>query len=142
MVREDGNFDVDDYMRNLTGAAYPATEELQENVRMFRRRWTLRVKQPLAAANVLRETVRKFETDAQREILRNYGIAAAGDLPRLTSARIDDYHLLLGIECPKPAVAVGDIAAVVTWMVLQAADMAWGIDDLEGIPRRYWFALK
>ena len=136
------DFDVDKYMHSFTGYAYPAVENVPENSRMFRRRWILRVNRPLAATHVLSETVRGFESDAQAEILRNYGDAAAVDIPQVTPTRIDDHHIVFAIDCPKSTFAVGDVAAMVTWMVLRAADKDWGVEELEGIPRRYWFAMR
>lgn len=136
------DLDLDAYVRSLVGHAYPAPEDVPSEAGLFRRRWMVRVSQKLGEGSALQAATEGFERRARAEIRRSYGDVAAEAQPRAGVARIDDHHVVLEIDCPKPPIAVGDVAAIVTWVVLRAADREWGIEDLQGIPRRYWFQLK
>jgi hypothetical protein len=134
-------WDPDDYARSLTGYAYPMMEDVPHNVRSFRRRWTLRVAKKLPDVSFLNGWSTHVEATMHQEVERTYAeVLHQVDLPVVSAVRIDDHHLVLEIECPKPGIAVGDVAAIGTWVALRAVDKEWTVEDLEGIPRRYWFS--
>lgn len=56
--------------------------------------------------------------------------------------RVDDLHLVAQIDLPTWDVTVGDESLIGTWMVLRELDELWQVDDMEGIPRRFWLVFK
>lgn len=132
-------------MKELTGHVYPTTEPSPLNASRFVRRWIVRTRRSLPndlsdAARCIVEKVGAIVRDA-------YGSSAsdeeiAHNLPALQLARGDELHLVAAIEVAAPDTAVGDAPALATWRILGEIDLLYEIDDLQGIPRRFWFQLN
>jgi hypothetical protein len=135
---------AEQYARNLAAASYPALEDVPGIPNAFRRRWVLRLSTSLPAPEVLETAVKSFEASSRRDIAKALG--KPGDLeqpvPSASAVRLDDHHLVLEIDCPSPEAMMGDAAAIATGSILRAADQQWQLEDLEGIPKRYWFILR
>jgi hypothetical protein len=86
------------------------------------------------AASVAADLRREYSGWASEEQLK----AAT---PSVRIHEVDQTHLIIVIDFPSPAVAIGDEAAFANWGVLRYIDEALDIEELVGIPRRYWFAL-
>lgn len=130
------------YVRELTGLFYPPAEDLAEAPGTFRRKWIVRVHVCLPRGDALVSVVLRFEAEVRAKIEAAYGVRVDEGIPRVVGVRIDDHHLVLEVICRKSVYAIGDETAVATWGVLRAADREWTIDDLQGIPRRYWLWLQ
>jgi hypothetical protein len=106
----------------------------------------LRLSTSLPAPEVLETAVKSFVGSARREIVTALG--ELGDVeqsaPSASALRLDDHHLVLEIDCPSPAAEanVGDAVTIATVSILRAADQQWQLEDLQGIPKRYWFILR
>lgn len=133
---------IPDYGRNLTGYAYPPGEPVEGEPHRFVRRWVLRVARSLGED--VNDAVGTMEEAARRAMTEAYGAGAAGldTEPLVRGVLIGEVHVVLEITCPTPEAAVGDSAAVITWTVLRLAHELWEIEDLEGIPRHFWFQLR
>ncbi len=135
---------TEEYVRNLAAASYPMPEDVPGIPNAFRRRWVLRLSTSLPELEVLENAIKSFEARARRDIAEALG--QPGDLeqpvPSASVVRLDDHHLVVEIDCPNPSAKMGDAAAIATWSILRAADLQWQLEDLEGIPKRYWFALR
>jgi hypothetical protein len=135
---------IDDVMRTLVGYAYPNAQPTGEG--RFVRRWVLRFRQQIPEQADLDNLAEKLSAEA-REILRSaYGERlvmnpVASTLPIANIVRVTSLHCVVSIESPDHDHAVGDDAAVGTWRILQGIDRSLEIDDLEGIPKRFWFPL-
>lgn len=133
----------DAYIRTLIGYAYPAVEDISATSTLFRRKWVTRVRKPVPDPAVLKLMVEKI-SDVSRDAIRQaYGMDAmtAENLPCVTAFAIGENYLVLEIDCPKPSFAIGDSATLGTWTILRSVDSEWGIADLEGIPKEFWFPL-
>jgi hypothetical protein len=79
------------------------------------------------------------------EALRQSGVPAA-DLergaPSIVVLILDDRHLIAQTDFVAPdaplGLNLGDAAMAATWGTLQRIDTRIGIDELEGLPSRYW----
>jgi hypothetical protein len=98
----------------------------------------------LPTADALENAVKLFELSARREIVNALGLPDNAGQPLLlvSAVRLDDVHLVLEINCSTPAAGMGDAAAIATSVILRAADEQWQLEDLQGIPKRYWFLLR
>jgi hypothetical protein len=127
----------------LAVEAYPKAEDLP-GVLGFRRKWVLRLNANLPAGETLEDAVISLGLAARREISKALG--GQGDfehpLPAVSAVRLGDHHLILQIDCPSAAAEMGDAAAIATWVILRGADERWQLEDLQGIPKRYWFILS
>lgn len=132
--------EIESFMHSLTAAAYPPVEDVEERDRVFRRRWIVRVRNPLAPSAIVTATMRRVEGTVRGEIMKHFG-EVAGDAFGVVAKRIGDLHLVVDVVSPKPELGVGDAAAVGTWQVLRGVDREWDVEDLQGIPRRFWFQL-
>jgi hypothetical protein len=145
-MSDDPAASVEQYARNLAAASYPKPEDVPGLPNAFRRRWVLRLSTRLPPPEVLETAVKSFEASARWEIATAQ--SELGDLEQsaasASAVRLDDHHLILEIDCPSPAAKanVGDAATIVTLSILRAADQQWQLEDLQGIPKRYWFILR
>jgi hypothetical protein len=133
--------EIESFMHSFTGGAYPPVEDVENRVRVFRRRWIVRVRKSLAPSAIVTATMRAVEGTVRGEIVKHFG-DVAGDAFGVGANRIGDLHLVVDVVSPNPELGVGDAAAVGTWQVLRSVDREWDIEDLQGIPRRFWFQLK
>lgn len=102
----------------------------------LRRKWVLRVSAQLPGEDTLFDMTRSFESSVRQIIADVLQL-----LPKVSSVRLDDHHLVLQIDCPRADASKGDEAAITTWNVLRAADAQWPVEDIEGIPKRDWLAM-
>lgn len=131
---------VDRYGRTLAADAYPKADDLP-NMPGFRRKWVLRLRGKVPEGETLENEVRSFELSARQEVAKALGIQ--GDLPyplpAISGTRLDGHHVVLEIDCPSTAAGMDDAAAIATSVILRAVDQQWELEDLQGIPKRYWF---
>jgi len=127
----------------LVADAYPVARDLP-GTEFFRRRWILRTGSDIPVGSALERAVKSFELEARDAIAVARGpIDSAGSsLAAVGAIRIDDHHLALVIDCPTPAASQGDEAAIATFTVLRAAGQLWQVEDIQGLPTRYWFWMR
>ena len=75
--------------------------------------------------------------DAYGEYLSDDGIKAICAEVKLF--RGDNFHLIATITVPKNHSAKGNAAAIGTWEVLRGIDDLLMVEELQGIPKRFWF---
>jgi hypothetical protein len=134
---------VERYGRNLAAEAYPKADDLPGSLG-FRRKWVLRLRASLPSDEELLDAIRSFEYSARREVSNAMGIQGElmNPLPAVSATQLDSHHLVLEIDCPNAAAGMGDAAAIATSVMLRAADQRWQLEDLQGIPKRYWFIVS
>ena len=138
--------DEADTLRVLVGYAYPAAEVVAPDARRFSRRWVVRSVRNLPPQDELRRLAGVLVAKATSVLRDAYGQHASEEQlkecsPAGSIVRLDEQHCVVVIESPVHQAAIGDDAAIGTWFILRGLDEAVGIDDLEGIPKRHWFAL-
>jgi hypothetical protein len=145
-MSDDPAASADQYARNLAAASYPKPEDVPGIPNAFRRRWVLRLSTSLPAPEVLQAAVKSFEASARREIANALGKPGHVEqpVPSASAVRLDDHHLVIEIDCPSPTAKknIGDAAAIATSSILRAADQQWRLEDVQGIPKSYWFVLR
>jgi hypothetical protein len=128
------------YGRNLAAMSYPALENVPGVSNAFRRRWVLRLNVNLPERAALESLVESFETDVRQKVATALGVSGelGQPVPRVSVVRLDEHHLVLAIDSPTSEAKMGDAAAITTFGILRAADEYWKLEDLQGIPKRYW----
>jgi hypothetical protein len=141
VVSDNHDTALERYVRELSAASYPRADHLS-GVLGFRRKWVLRVSAKLPMADALDDAVKSFVLSARQEIANALGAESylEDPLPRASAIRIDDHHLVIEIDCPTGRATAGDSPAIVTAVMLTAADRHWQLEDLQGIPRRYVYS--
>lgn len=137
---------ADELIKTLIGYAYPSAEPVGKSGRRFVRRWVARSERELPDQAALDALAERLVTEATRVLREAYGQTSEDQLrdslPMASIVRIAPNHCVVVIESPTPGHAVGDAAAVGTWRILRGMDNAIGIEDLEGIPKRFWFPMR
>jgi hypothetical protein len=143
-MSEEGDTLADGFGRNFAAASYPRVEEVPGVPAAFRRKWVLRVSGDVPSGDALKIEASSLELNARREIIRVLGLADDTELrlPSISAFRLSDHHLVLEIDCPDASAGMGDAAAIATWVILRGADERWRLEDLEGIPKRYWLGIS
>jgi hypothetical protein len=131
----------------LVGYAYPLAEPVGQGGRRFLRRWVIRSKADLPDRRHLEGLGMSVTAEVCAFLADSYGNVATEEqlresAPTVTLVPIAPRHCVVVIETPTPEAAFGDATAIGTWRTLRAVDNAIGIEDLEGIPRAFWFPLK
>jgi hypothetical protein len=135
------------FFAGLVGYVYPTVEPMGQEERRSLRRWVIRSARPLpedsriAAAS---ERITRIAEGAVRAAYEEHTSQAAlqESMPVIRLVRIDDARCVAEIEVPTAAHAVGDAVGIGTWTTLRAIDEAFGIEDLQGLPKKLWFQLK
>lgn len=128
----------------MTGEMYPPPIDLPDLPGAFLRKWILRTSSAVPEGDALRVAAKSLEEFVQRIIVTE-GQVSEADVRRLVSVsavRLGDHHLALEIVCPKPGVDMGNAAMIATIQTLMRADELWKVEDLQGIPKAYWFILR
>ncbi|MFO0550972.1 MAG: hypothetical protein U0271_21455 [Polyangiaceae bacterium] len=108
------------------------------------RNWFVRVKSPLPArwdrervsALVAGEAVAAVHAAC---VERGFSVEVAQlHLPRIELVRVDVSHLLLRIATPRLAEDVAHAYLIAGSHALRALEKLVELDDIQGIPRRYW----
>ena len=143
----DNNNNREHYMRQLTGYAYPLGETLGNTQERVQRRWIVRTKSVLPSVTQVNKIAAMLTEQARQCVIDNYGEFATEEelkinLPSVNIVCVDDHHIVVETEFPAPGFSIGDVALIATWHVLHLLDEQWEIDDLEGIPKRFWFTFR
>lgn len=137
---------IDTLMRQLVGYVYPSAVSVGDDGHRFLRRWIVRCTRELPEQSALDLLAQRLCTEAQEAIRRAHGdrLAIEGSHPRTTAdiVRISPRHCVASIESPAHDHAVGNEAAIGTWHILRGIDQAFELDELEGIPKQFWFQLR
>lgn len=135
----------EEYMSELVGYAYSVAEPSNDALGSFRRKWVLRIRDDAAEEPEFARIVNKLQEQARSAVIEAYGepVSRPENLPSVRGVRVDASHVVVEIACPGPGNAVGDTAGIASaWCALRNLDKLWCIGDLEGIPKRYRFALR
>ncbi len=132
---------LDELSRGLVGYAYPAAESTHDG-KLVMRRWLIRAKQKLPDQSRMNDLARQLDRDVARMQREAHDENASGELPTVQLARIGEHHCVVLIEAPSPEHAMGNEAATQTWVVLRQLDSAVEIEDLQGLPKDFWFQMR
>lgn len=140
-MSEKGNTPANEFGRNLAAASYPRVEEVPGTPQAFRRKWVLRLRVSVPFDDALNAAARSFELNARREIAEALGLTDDVELqlPAVSAIRLSDHHAVFEIDCPHVSVGMGDAAEIATLSILRGADERWCLEDLQEIPKHYWF---
>jgi hypothetical protein len=134
------------FVADLVGYSYPAIQPVGENGERFTRFWIVRCARELpdgtgfdAAGSRIAQTVEEVFRSTYAESAPEARLTQSA--PRIRLTAIDRNHCVAEIELPSAAHAVGDAAGIGTWTTLRAIDQLFGIEELQGPPRRLWFQL-
>jgi hypothetical protein len=109
--------------------------------------WIVRTSTLMPSQASLSELQRLIEMSVFKDIEIAYGATATSSQledvrPTLCLTRIDDFHLLVRIVFAGPESSIGDSALISQWGTLQAVDQKIEIEELQGLPRAFWFPLR
>ena len=126
-----------------TTYAYPVAEDVGPDKQRVLRRWTVRTLRDLPAQASLDALAAQWVDEVAQTVRATTGqrVSSAG-LPTASVLRIDDRHGVVVVEVPTPPQTLGNEAAIATWSLLRSVDAAFGIEDLQGLPRHLWFELR
>lgn len=128
--------------KKLALQSIPPARDVASSSRLFVRYWVMRISSPfeVGTGDLESDSLTKLVKDA---LERAYGGALKPGVDvAIRLQALDRHHIVAEIECPKPTETVGDEAAIITWTVLRECDSRWEIEDLQGVPKRYWLELK
>lgn len=128
----------------LVGEAYPVAVAVDGRLR---RNWVARTVGPVPDEEALAQLHRKLEQHTNTSITAAYASSTppqdlARARPSIRLLRLDDRHVIVRVEFAEADKSVGDAAAIAQWGVLQTLDRELPIEELQGIPADYWFALR
>lgn len=131
----------------ISGVVLGAFPEVVAVGARLRRNWIARAIKPLPdqatllrMQQVLEETIFAIIENAySSSVTRDQLIRAK---PTYLLVRLDDLHLLVRIEFAANETTVGDAATIAQWGALQRIDREIELDDLQGLPCRFWFPLR
>ena len=138
---------AEELMATLVGASYPNAIPVREDHRRFVRSWVVRSRLEIPDQSILGPLAEKLAAEAGNVVREASGRhvpeeAISTSLPAASIVRVAPHHCIVCIESPTPEHALGNDAAIGTWTILRGLDAAFGIEDLQGIPKEFWFALK
>jgi hypothetical protein len=136
-----------DYMLSMARYAYPHVFPIHEETGRFRRIWLARVAELLPSEDEITVKGIRLAKPVKDALDDAYGaLSTADQLYRsrvdIALVRGDDYRIVIEIICPEPEFRVGDVSAICTWLPIRSVDELWRIEELEGIPRQFWFQLQ
>lgn len=137
---------TDQYMKSLTGYAFPTVIVKEGDADRSIRRWICRVRRVLPSVTGLQAFAVELQTKIGMIVIDAYKDFAPmnqieRNLPMLSLIRCDDHHVVAEIDLPSQSIKIDETLVIGTIGFLREIDSAWDIEDLEGIPRRYWFML-
>ncbi|HEY7370771.1 MAG TPA: hypothetical protein VIF57_01240 [Polyangia bacterium] len=126
---------------DLVGYAYPAALPIEGRTGWLRRRWVVRTSRDIDEAVCAQ--IGDRVTRNIRAALLDSGVPAealARGAPTVRLSVLDARHAIMCADCvgPNSGIDVGDAATAANWGALQQLDAELGIDELEGLPRRFW----
>ena len=139
--------DVKEYMKKVAHHAFPVALPVEAVKGRFCRRWIVRSGAVLPATDLMHEFASWVTLQVRQLVIDNYAEYATEQelqmsFPSVAFVRVDDYHLVVETELAEHGFSVGDSALLGTWPVLRFVDEKWIIEELEGIPKRFWWALQ
>lgn len=137
----DNRVRADEIMNEIIGSAYPSPVP-SGGGNSFICRWIVRSAQDLPEQTVLEALAQGLASKAAQVLADAYGRPVAASRIMASIIGFAPKHCVVSIESPAPGRAIGDDAAIITWTVLRGLDEALGVDDLEGIPKRFWFPMR
>lgn len=131
--------------RTLVGLSYPQVVDI--GIGRLRRYWVLRTGTPLPNTSELVVIQRRLQNGICERLRSLYsGTVNTSDLesalPVIVLSTLDEHHLVVRIDFAAPSRSVGDSAGISQWGVLQDLQTYLQIDDIQGIPKRFWFFMK
>lgn len=112
----------------------------------FARHWVVRTLRDLPEEDEVSDLSQALDEHARKLLCEAYAALSTPEQLRSSEARIrvlriDSKHCVVSIELPTRKDEIGDADMVLTWGTLRRVDEAFGIDDLQGLPRNFWFLL-
>jgi hypothetical protein len=123
----------------LVAGAYAAAP-VEGKAGRFRRDWVIRTRDalPADAAAVVREVEAEIRAAIRQAYADQDPEKMAASTPNLGLTVLDPLHAVIHVEFARH---FGDEDMIANWGTLRALDARWRIDDLNGIPRQFWFPL-
>ena len=137
--------EIQPILRTFIGYAYPPQEEVGGDGRRCLRKWIVRSVRSLPAQDELDRLADALAQEVAVGIREGYAAAPPEKLhesyPTASLIKIDDHHLIAVVETPTREAEVGHATLIGNWGFLCCVDRELGIEELEGIPKRFWFPL-
>ena len=108
----------------------------------WRRGWVVRSERPVSAdtdmLNLSKELERRAQEKMRQRLAENFGVVLnEKDCPTVEAIRVDARHIILWIETEDPQKS-GGLTLEGQVEVLYAFDEMLGVEELQGMPKRYW----
>ena len=134
------------YVAQFAAYCWPPIVPVEDNVDRVRRSWVLRLAQPLPADVDAKAVGLRMEERAQKKIKEALGPYYSGDelepsFPWVKLVVVDPVHALAHIVTRQPEKDITDAGMIAVAQVLRGLDEEWDIEDLQGIPKRFWLLL-
>ncbi len=136
-----GTSEMDAVVHEVVGALYPEAIPASAGDGWLERRWVVRTRDDLPPRQSLERLATQLTSDAVEssasQNVREY--AASKRVVELLPATAK--HCIVIVRFPGPEASTGDEASALNWGVLCGLDARIAIEDLQGLPRRFWFFL-
>ena len=134
------------YVAQFAAHCWPPIVPVEDNVDRVRRSWVLRLAQPLPADVDVKAVGQRMEERAQKKIKEALGPYYSGgelepSFPWVKLVVVDPMHALAHIVTRQPEKDITDAGMIAIAQVLRGLDEEWVIEDLQGIPKRFWLLL-
>jgi hypothetical protein len=136
----------EEYVAQFAAHCWPPIVPVEDSADRVRRSWVLRLAQPLPSDVDVKAVGQRMEKRAQKKIKEALGSYYSGDelepsFPWVKLVVVDPMHALAHIVTRQPEKDITDAGMIAIAQVLRGLDEEWVIEDLQGIPKRFWLLL-
>lgn len=132
-------------VRMFIGSLYPLAEPVGSEGRRCLYKWVVRSVRPIPDQDELDRLADALAQEVSDGMREAYAGAPAERLrdsfPIASLIRIDDRHLIAVVETATKKASYGDEMMISNWGFLHVVDRELGVEELQGLPKRFWFPL-
>ncbi len=134
------------YVAQFAAHCWPPIVPVEDHPDRVRRSWVLRLAQPLPPDSDVEAVGQRVEERARKKIKGALGQYYSADalepsFPLVKLVVVDAMHALAHIVTRRPEQDITDAGMIAIAQVLRGLDDEWDIEDLQGIPKRFWLLL-
>jgi hypothetical protein len=136
----------DGYVAQFAAHCWPPIVPVEDHLDRVRRSWVLRLARPLSPDVDVKAVGQRVEERARNQIVEALGSYYSDhelelSFPLVKLVVVDPMHVLAHIVTRQPEKDITDAGMIAMTQVLRGLDTEWGIEDLQGIPKRFWLLL-
>lgn len=138
------NTDRETLLSEIRSKLFPTAVPLADRLLVD---WVARARQALPDQAALSLMQSRIEDEIYSNMRSAYNASVSKERlsearPRILLVRLDELHLLVRIDMAAPDATIGDTSAIAQYGSLQAIHRDLVLDDLQGLPAKWWFFLR